>query len=210
MVKVSGDNGQIMTIEAITAAVILLSVLALVVQATSVTPMTTSFTNNHIKLELQNMGTDILASQDETPYSSVYTTNPNIPSCLKKSITDWINATNGEERYAWGNESIKYVPLFNPLSSSIDTPLTNTLSLLIRKYGISYNTEVRYSDINGTVMDTKMIWNGNPSENSVTVSRLVVLHEQDLLNPNNCFIRDISPDTNLHNTVEVRLTMWVM
>ena len=59
------------------------------------------------------------------------------------------------------------------------------------------------------MLTDKMIWNGDPSENSITVSRYVVLHDSDVYNDNSV-IPDISPSTNLHNTIEVRLTLWVM
>lgn len=211
MVKSRGDGGQIQTVEAITAALLLLSVLTLVVQATSVTPLTTSFTNEHVKLELQNMGADMLTSLDETPYSYVYTSDPMVSSRLKKSITEWINVSGGgSEWYAWSNNSAKYVSLLNASDPSINTlPLADTLSIFIKKYGIAYNVEVRYPDINGYIYNTKMIWNGDPSENSVTVSRVITLHDGDIL-PDNCVIPDVSPGTNFYNTVEVRLTMWVM
>jgi len=206
-------EGQIQTVEAITAALILISVLAIVVEATSVTPLTSSFTNQHVKLELQNIGADILTSMDETAYAGAPTTNPNVPSYLKKSVTDWINCTGGYEWYAWSNNSSKYVPLINSADIPLDTPLSNTLSFLISNQsntGAAYNVEVRYSNIQGQIMNTKMIWNGDPSENSVTVSRVIVLHDQDLAAPDSCVIPDISPNTTLHNVIEIRLTMWVM
>lgn len=209
---VRGSNGQIQTVEAITAAIILLSVIALVVEATSVTPLTSSFTNQHIKLELQNIGTDLLAAQDETPYSVLPMDDPNVPSQLKQSITYWINNTNGGyDWYAWSNDSTKYISLvhLNSSAPSINTSLTDVLSVLLRKYGIAYNVELRYSDPAGKIWNSKMIWNGDPSDNSVTVSRIVVLHDGDIGVPT-CIISDISPTTQLYNTVEVRLTMWVM
>jgi hypothetical protein len=210
MVMRKDDFGQLQTIEGITAAILLISVITLVIQATSVTPLTTSFTNEHVKLELQNMGADMLASLDEAPYSNTYTPDPMVPSRLKQSVTGWINTTGGgSDWYAWSNNTAKYVSITNPANPSINNlPLADTLSLLIKNYGIAYNVEVRYSDLKGYIYNTKMIWNGDPSENSVTVSRVITLHNGDLL-PDNCLIPDVSP-TSFYNTVEVRLTMWVM
>ena len=92
------DRGQIITIEAFIAAIILLVVLAVVVQATSVTPLTTSFTNQHVKYELQSMGQDILTSLDERPYNigammASKTRSDTTPSMLEKSIADWLLGT---------------------------------------------------------------------------------------------------------------------
>lgn len=204
-----GDRGQLQTIEGIAAAIILLSVLVIVVQAASVTPLTSSFTNQHIKLELQNIGSDILTSLDEIP--SYNTTSPDAPSYLKTSITDWINVSDGgSDWYAWRNDSVGYLSVVNESNNVPVTQLGTTLSYILIKYGIAYNAEVRYSDTNGQVRNTKMIWNGDPSENSVTVSRIVVLHDDDMASPDYCVIPDISPGSNLRNTLEVRLTLWVM
>jgi len=204
-----GDRGQLQTIEAITAAIILLSVLVIVVQAASVTPLTSSFTNQHIKLELQNMGSDILTSLDETPIYN--TTNPDTPSYLKTSLTDWINVSGGGyDWYTWRNNSVGYLSIVNESNNVPVTQLGTSLSYILTNYGIAYNVEARYSDTNGQVRNTKMIWNGDPSENSVTVSRLVVLHDDDVANPDYCVIPDISPGSKLRNTIEIRLTLWVM
>jgi hypothetical protein len=209
---VKGNRGQIQTVEAITAAIILISVVAIVVEATSVTPLTSSFTNQHIKLELQNIGTDVLTALDETPVNPIAST-----SQLKSSILNWLDNTNGGYNwyayYEWNNSNHRptYISLINlnTTSQTLNTTLTDTLGLLLYKYGIAFNVELRYSDIDGNVMNSKMVWNGDPSDNSVTVSRIIVLHDGDIV-ASNPIIHDISPYSRLYNTVEVRLTLWVM
>jgi hypothetical protein len=209
---VKGKSGQIQTVEAITAAIILISVVAVVVESTSVTPLTSSFTNQHIKLELQNIGTDVLTALDETPVTPMAET-----SQLKFSVTHWLNNTNGGyDWYAWYEwNSTTHSPTFislinlNASASTLNTPLMDTLSILLHKYGIAFNVELRYSDIDGSIINSKMVWNGDPSDNSVTVSRIIVLHDGDIV-ATNPIINDISPNSRLYNTVEVRLTMWVM
>jgi hypothetical protein len=216
-----GDGGQLQTMEAITAAIIMLSIIALVIEATSVTPLTSSFTNQHVKLELQNIGTDILTSMDETPAtSSPPIDSTKFPSQLKKSVTDWLNQTGGRDWFACSNTK-DYVSLLNPGdpnaappipgNTPINTYLSKMLSLvLLNKLSIANNVDVRYSDVDGTIKSTKMIWNGDPSDNSVTVSRIITLHEEDLLD-GSYIIPDIDgTQSDLYNVVEVRLTMWVM
>jgi hypothetical protein len=199
-----GSKGQIQTVEAITAAIILLSILALVVEATSVTPLTASFTNQHIKLELQNLGMDALSTLDETP---VWITNGSAPSMLKESVVQWAT-TYQYDWYTW--TGAKYVSLTDAKNrSNLHTPLGDTFSYLLKYYGIAYNIEVRYTDINGNIQNSKMIWNGNPSENSITVSRIVTFNDNDNL-PDDGLIKDISPKSALWNVAEVRVTMWVM
>jgi hypothetical protein len=204
-----GDKGQIQTVEAITAAIIMLSVLVLVIQATSVTPLTASFTNQHIKLELQNIGTDLLTTLDETPSANNY--DPNTYSMLKMSVLNWMNFYH-YDYFAWSNDADKYKSLTDYTNPQLDTPLGEYLSYLLKYYGIAYNVEVRYSYVDAlgqvNVKNAKMIWNGDPSENSVTVSRIVVLHDLD--SSDMSVIPDFSPTTSLYNVVEVKLTLWVM
>ena len=89
------DRGQIQTIEAFIAAIILITVLVIVVQATSVTPLTTSFTNQHVKYEFQNMGQDVLSSLDEMPSQLPALAIDTTPSKLEKSIGDWLEGDYG-------------------------------------------------------------------------------------------------------------------
>jgi hypothetical protein len=197
------------TVEGITAAIILLSVLALVVQATSVTPLTSSFTNQHVKVELQNMGQDVLTTLDETHSNP---NDANSTTLLEDSVLYWMKGYD-DDWYAWNNTT--YISLTDPINKSqLNTPLGSSLSYLLTQYGIANNVEVGYSDTTGHVRTTKMIWNVDPSQNSVTVTRIVVLHDGNTEVPDdydgNYILPDISPDTSLHNIAEIRLTMWVM
>jgi hypothetical protein len=207
MVKPS-SSGQIHTVEAITAAIILISIIGIVVEATSVTPLTSSFTNQHVKLELQNIGTDILTALDETPISGpteIGSSYSPSPSQLKSSIITWLGYGGN---WFTCTDTINYKGVMDT-TQTLSTPLTDTLSLvLLRKSGIAFNVDLRYSDGNGNIKTSKMVSNGDPSSNSVTVSRIVVLHNGDV--PSTSVIPDISQDTDLWNVVEVRLSMWVM
>jgi len=197
-----GDRGQIQTIEGLTAAIIIVIVLVTVVQTSSVTPLSSSFTNQHIKLELKNVGNDILSSLDETRiYNS---SDPSVPSLLKQSIVIWVNYDNCTQ-FSWNNTT--YVSTHQNNITAKDTGLYSALKFALIKKGTAFNVELRYPNEDGYMQTTKMVWNGDPSENSVMVSRYIVLRDDDI--SNNRIIPDIST-TDLHNTIEVRLTMWVM
>lgn len=204
--------GQLHTIEALASAFIMIMVLAIVVQTTSLTPLSSSYTNQHIKLELQNMGNDILTSLDETPVSD--TTDPNCPSLLKQSIVDWC-IYHYYDVYSW--TGLEFKSIRNDDGSTMNTPLTNALRYALVQRGVAFNVEVCYSDPAGVSRTSKMIWNGDPSENSVVVSRFIVLHDDYNEIPpgadkydENDILPDISPSTRLHNVAEVRMTLWVM
>ncbi len=209
--RMRDDRGQLHTIEGLAAAFIIIIVLSIVVQTTSVTPLSTSFTNQHVKLELQNMGNDVLSTLDQTKL--VNNTNPNVPSQLKKSIVDW-SVYSYYDVYTWNNTT--YVSATNASYPPLNTPLSSALTYAFANNGVAFNVEVSFPDENGKVRLSKMIWNGDPSENSVTVSRLVVLHDGNNEIPvgtrydDFMVLPDISPGTSLHNTAYVKLTMWVM
>ena len=229
------DRGQVQTIEAFIATFILLLVLTVVVQATSVTPLTTSFTNQHVKYELQCMGQDILASLDGMSYLPAALTKETTASKLEKSVSDWLwgEYTSAGLTDATPGDWYTYDGVNYFMSATTDhyhvpqTELEKALTYAFSDAGgaIAYNVEVRYSDKYGTLHSAKMIWNGDPSDNSVTVSRFIALHDYDASSPDpadvpaNCLIPDISTEDlpagvlvnpKLHNVVEVRLTIWVM
>ena len=205
------DRGQLHTIEGLAAAFIMIIVLATVVQTTSVTPLSTSFTNQHVKLELQNMGNDVLTTLDQTRL--VDNSSPLVPSQLKKSIVDWC-VYSYYDIYTWNNTT--YVSATNASYAPLNTPLSSALTCAFASSGVAFNVEVSFPDEIMHKHTSKMIWNGDPSENSVTVSRLVVLHDGDSEIPvgsrydDFTILPDISPSTGLHNIAYVKLTMWVM
>jgi hypothetical protein len=196
------DKGQMQTIEGIIAAFLVIFALVVIVQTTSVTPLSSSFTNQHIKLELQNMGNDILSTLDETPYSNV-NNDPMIQSELEASIITWLKYDNFS-MFTWNGTT--FIAAMDNNTIITNTPLINALNFSLIRNGTAFNVELRYPDKNGFVRITKMVWNGDPSENSVTVSRYIALRDSDV---NGDVIPDIS-STDLHNTVEIRLTLWVM
>lgn len=206
------DRGQMQTIEGLGAAFILITVLAIVIQTTSVTPLTSSFTNQHVLLELQNIGEDILTTLDQTPTDN--TADPAVNSRLKQSVIIWMRSDN-YFMFVWNNTT--YVNYKNhSMPTMMPSPLNEAVNYTFNNKGVAYNIEVRYPDTGGNVRSTKMIWNGDPSDNSVTVTRIITLHDgyteipPEIPYDENYIIPDISPSTDLHNVVEVRLTMWVM
>jgi hypothetical protein len=212
------EKGQTYTLEAVAAAIIMIVALSVIVETSSLTPLSSSFTNQHVKLELQNIGNDILMTLDETPAmnntSGINETSVSVPSLLKRSVIDWA-VFSYYDTYTWNGST--FVSQYNISIKQLNTSLSKTLKFALTENSIAYNVEVSYPDINGTINTAKMIWNGDPSENSVIVSRFIVLHN----NPNELppdhdrfddyiFMPDIGGGTNLHTVIEVRLTLWVM
>lgn len=211
------DKGQIYTMEAVAAAIIMILALSIVVASSSLTPLSSSFTNQHVKLELQNIGNDILRTLDATPAMNntigINETSPGVPSLLKRSVIDWA-VFSYYDIYTWSGTTLNSQN--NGSIKQLNTSLSNTLIFALTENSIAYNVEVGYQDADGYIRTSKMIWNGDPSENSVTVSRFIVLHNnydeipQEDMFDDYIFMPDIGGGTNLHSVIEVKLTLWVM
>jgi hypothetical protein len=150
------------------------------------------------------MGNDILSTLDETPRYN--TDDPSIQSLLKQSVVQWAR-TDNYGMFLWNNTAL--ISAVDNTTFMTSTPLTDALEFSLISKGTAYNLEVRYSDTSLNLHTNKMIWNGDPSEDSVIASRYIVLNDRDF-NYEDSTIPDISPSTDLHNTIEVRLTLWVM
>ncbi len=194
------DEAQLHTLEGVAAAVLLLGVIIYSIDATSMTPLTSSTSNAHVESELAVLGQDIL---DELDYAE-----PGYNSKLKNDILDW----NGYE-YIW--DGTRYIE--NTNASYAQNNLTNNLtelliSTLVRQ-GIAHKVEITYlrKINNNTVPSTPkvMVSAGVPSNNAVIVSRKLVFHDvpdADVIDPSNPIV-DIS-QSNLRNIIEVKLILW--
>jgi hypothetical protein len=216
MSRATDDKGQMHTIEGLMASMIMLLVLVLVINNTAVTPLSSSTTNKHVQLELMNMGEDMLASLDYNPYS-LDEHNTRLNSPLKESILEW----NGSQ-FVWDGKYFKSITIDLSLPSTDinNSPLAQALYYTFSQYGIAYDVEIVYLDNRNNAIAKKMIWNGDPSDNSVTVSRMVTIHNDDQMNiagnniqPNIFYaIPDADPNypDGFYNIVYVRLTLWRM
>ncbi|MFA4956410.1 MAG: hypothetical protein WC556_05490 [Candidatus Methanoperedens sp.] len=192
------EKGQMHTLEGVAAATIMLLVIVYAIDATSMTPLTSSTANVHVETELQVLGQDILGVLD---YSQAgYNSN------LKNDILKW----QGSE-YTWnGTKYMEKGNATNP-QNNLTNNLTNILNSTLVSEGIAHNVEITFMANNGTSYFTqRMIYNGNPSDNAVIVSRKIVLHDSDNPNTNNIQLTDIDPSTDLYNIVDVKLILWRM
>jgi hypothetical protein len=200
------EKAQLHTLEGVAAATLLLLVIIYAIDATSMTPLTASTSSIHSENELTMLGQDILNTLD---YS-----DPGYSSNLKNDILSW----DGRE-YIWnGSGYIAKDGNDPPLSNN----LTGILNATLIKRGISHNVMLTYLDNSTHLPITRnMIYDGDPSNNAVIVSRKIVLRDTGYSiggngddndgeeNPNNPIL-DIDPSTNLYNIVDVKLVLWRM
>lgn len=190
------QDAQMHTLEAIMAATIMVMILLFAVQATSLTPLTSSTANAHIESQIYIMGQDVLTALDYAPHGQ--------NSDLKNEIVDW----NGE-MYVWNGTHYQSDDNEN---NSLDGPLVDMLELVAVENGIAHNLQFSYST--SSERENYYIYNGDPSDNAVIVSRKVLLSDSDVGNTTTyettTGIPDIDDTTSLYNIVDVKLTLWRM
>jgi hypothetical protein len=191
-------HAQMHTLEAIIASLIMVGIIIFTVQATSLTPLTSSTANAHIEAQLQTMGQDMLNALSYSAYGQ----NSN----LTNDILKW----NGEQ-YVWNGTTYRTVR--NPSSELQDSSLAQTLEFIAVKRGIAHNVHFSWVDEEGVTMSRRYIYNGDPSNNAVVISKRVQLSDFDVGNTTEFAARSGIPDadpTDFYNIVNVKMTLWRM
>lgn len=187
---------QIYTLEAIISATIIIGVLIFSVQATSLTPLTSSTANAHVETHLYTIGQDILNSLD-------YSQNGGC-SDLKNDILKW----DGDP-YSWN--SVAYANGNKTLNNS---STANVLEIMIVPRGIAHNVEFTWIDNKGNTIILPYIYNGEPSNNAVVISKKLLLSDSDIQATaqfaTNTGIGDMDTNTDFYTLINVRLTLWRM
>lgn len=192
------EKAQLYTLEAVAAASIMLIVIIYAIDATSMTPLTASTSSVHVEAELIAMGHDIFNILDYA--------EPGYTSRLKMDIAAW----DGKE-YIWSGSNYTVKGTTNVTGKL--TNLTELLNVTLIKQGTAHNLDLvflsRRPDNTTYPVKVKIIYNGDPSNNAVIVSRKIVLQNSDNLNPTNP-IEDIDLSSNFYNIVDIKLTLWRM
>ncbi|WP_292469994.1 hypothetical protein [Methanolobus sp.] len=190
-------SAQLHTLEALMGLIIVTGIIIFTVQATSLTPLTSSTANAHIEAQLQTLAQDMLTMLDHSQSGH--------NSSLKEDILDW----DGDE-YSWN--STDYVSENkNTLENSSTADL---LMAVITPKGIAHNVQFAVINDAGAVMPLDYIYNGEPSDNAVIVSRRVLLSDSDIPNSSQfqsyTGIADADTSTDFYNLIDVKMILWRM
>jgi len=189
------NRGQAHTLEAVVAALLLLSSLVFALQITAVTPLSASTSNQHIENQQQASAAGVL---------SVASQNGN----LERAVLYW-NATG--QRFHNGTINGYY-------TETMPTNFGRSLEEAFGDRGIAYNVYVTYTGPNGGVVRDEMIYRGEPSDNAVMASRSLVLTEESRLRTEDLHLGPqidssdfYAPDVGsggYYNTVRVEVVVW--
>jgi hypothetical protein len=193
------EKAQLHTLEGVAAASIMLLVIIYAIDATSMTPLTASTSNVHVEAELRAMGQDIFNILDYA--------EPNYTSKLKSDIIAW----NGKE-YIWSGSNYTVKGTTNVTSNL--TNIAELLNATLVQKGTAHNLDAvflsRKPDNSSYIVKIPIIFNGDPSNNAVVVSRKIVLQNSDINANYSGPIEDIDPLSNFYNIVDIKLVVWRM
>lgn len=201
------DRGQAHTLEAFAAALLLVAGLVFATQATAVTPLSASTSNQHVENQASIAAQDVL----ETTKG-----RGDLTRALRYYDGGFVGAANGRHYVGLMNESH---PLYDPLKEAFDD----------RR--IAFNIDVHHPDGEGGTDRRKLVDMGSPSDNAATASTRVALYGDDRLfdadaddpddesysgprldaeSERDYFADPVGGNDTLYTVVEVRITAWQM
>ena len=195
------SRGQAHTLEGVVAGIVLLASLVFALQATTVTPLSASTSNEYIGTQLRGIAEGTLATGAET-------------GSLKEMVLHWDN-TNSE--FANAGEDGYYV---RPTQEPEPNDFMDSLQAAYAGQGVAFNIYLQYEDRPGSVKRQQLLYQGAPSDNAVSASRTVTIYDDDVFtgtttrvddSSSTYFIRsnfDRSPGTPLFAVITVEVVVW--
>nr|WP_321497160.1 hypothetical protein [uncultured Methanolobus sp.] len=192
-------KAQMHTLEAVMAALIMIGVIVFAVEATSLTPLTSSTANAHIEAQMQTIGQDMLNALSYAPNGH--------DSALKRDVMNW----DGTE-YVWNGTA--YESRMSTNATLTNSNLADMFAFVTIPRGIAHNIHFTWINEDGVSIARPYIYNGDPSDNAVIISKKVVLSDYEVGNVSsfaaNTGIPDIDNSTAFYNIVNVKMTLWRM
>lgn len=184
-------RAQALTLEAVTAALLLLVAVSFALQMTAVTPLSASTSSQHLENQLQKTGEGVLASSAEN-------------ESLKRAVLDW-NET--EQAFIGADESgtFRDGPPDNSFGTALDAAYGDR--------NIAYNIVIYYHTTEGEIREREMVDQGEPSDHAVSASRTFTLDTNDKLSdgtplPDANFFAPNLDDDSVYNLVRVEVISW--
>lgn len=190
-------RAQAHTLEGVVAGLVLLSGVAFALQATAVTPLTASTSNQHIENQQRAVASDLLAAAAE-------------------------NETLRPTLLYWDSENESFVGADTDGTYANGGPPTTFGNALNETFGadrIAFNVDVVTRTTAGDRSRTRLVSMGMASDNAVTATRPVPVYDDDPLadgtgtvseaaESGDFYADDADPDGPLFNVMEVRITVW--
>jgi len=192
------DRGQAHTLEAFTAALLLVSGLIFATQATAVTPLSASTSNQHVENQAAIAAQDVLTTAEASGE-------------LRAALLYYDDGgfVGADDRYYTGLPNASH-PLHGQLREAFDSRQ------------IAFDVDVFHPAGDGSGVErTRLVDMGSPSDNAATASTRVALYADDRFGasdqyvladdgPAEYFAASVGGSDTLYTVVEVRITAWQM
>lgn len=198
-------RGQAHTLEGFAAGLLVLGAVAFALQATAVTPLSASTSNQHIENQQTSAGEDLLSAAQTKGE-------------LRPTLLYW-NTSENEFRDS-GPRGVY-------ANGGPPTPFGTALNETFGQGRIGYNVDVYHRTPDGGRDRIRMVDMGTPSDNAAASSRTVVLFDDDEITESDgdgttgttrtvanasaegeFYASDVEPDGPLFNVLEVRVIVW--
>jgi len=199
------DRAQAHTLEAFAAAILLVAGLTFALQATAVTPLSASTSNQHIENQQRAVAGDLLATSADN-------------GDLESALLYWDpEADSGDGAFVGTGEDESYTEGGPP------NDFGETLNRTFLDRSIAFNVDIRHGDRNEN--RTEVVDMGRPSDNAVTARRSVALADDANLtapgyedttlrqlegDPGAFYVEDDVVAGDVYDYVEVRIVVWRM
>lgn len=194
------DRGQAHTLEAVVAALLLVTSIGFALQMTVVTPLSASTSSQHIENQQRATASGVMASAAET-------------GALTDTVLYW-NDTAGSFH---NTSALGYYTNDPP-----DSAFGHMLERAFDDESIAYNVNVHFVTPGGNHRQEELIYRGVPTENAVSTTRTVGIRADDRLidedgsptattveTADKHFLGQASGhDTHFYNTVRVEVVVW--
>lgn len=196
-VGVTGDggrDGQMHTIEGLSAAMLLVLAISFAIQSVSLTATSASTASAEIEQQYAQLAEDVLKTAKAS-------------GSLERAILNWDTSAASFEDSVTERSAAQYYSGKEPPGE-----FGRQLELHLVDNDLAYNIDLRYKEGNDQLR-TRYVYNGAPSTNAVTVSTTMILSESDELGDGTTLVDSNYPVSDLsqpglYNIVEVELTVW--
>jgi hypothetical protein len=192
------DRGQVHTLEAIVAALLMVTSILFALQITAVTPLSASTSSQHIENQQQASVEGVLAAASDSGE-------------LRQAVLFWNNSSG---RFFNTTEEDYYT------SQRPQNAFGKRLGRAFGDRGIGYNVYVIHYSAGGGRRVTRMVYQGEPSDNAVRSGRTITLADDATLydheskptttrvNASNFYAADAVANNSAYNTMRVEVVVW--
>lgn len=202
--KLPLTKGQVHTVEAVAAAILILSGVVFAQSVTSITPMTASTASQHAENQQGELAKGFISITSDD-------------GSLKKTLLYW---DESNERFHNSSGPTPYYTMVTP-----ESEFGNAVETHFIERGLGIRVDLLYYRENSSGELEKVgipyIDFGTPSDHAYTTSTNITLYDSDKLinedgsenamaleDSSTYIMDDIDPDSEVYNIIEVRVNIW--